>query len=150
MEHLENLGETLLQLRTRHRFRQEYVAHKLGVSQPQYSRMERGEKDSMIGDLMKMSQLYRMDVHELIDAIITGPEQTTASLKQRALTDQGGETGAAFYKNLADHYERKAFVYLRNFLLLCQKYGLDCDSREERQLFHQQESARLGEEEAHA
>lgn len=56
-------------LREREGLTQSYVADRLGVSQAAYCRLERGEIEVTLTKLIALSELYKVPLVELLDAV---------------------------------------------------------------------------------
>jgi transcriptional regulator with XRE-family HTH domain len=54
------------ELRILHDLKQEYVAGRLGMSQPEYSRLENGHRHARIEDLRKLSAIYDVSLSALM------------------------------------------------------------------------------------
>ncbi len=54
------------ELRILHDYKQDYVANALGMSQPEYSRMENGHRHARIEDLRKLSTIYSVSLSALL------------------------------------------------------------------------------------
>ena len=54
------------ELRILHDYKQDYVANALGMSQPEYSRMENGHRHARIEDLRKLSTMYSVSLSALL------------------------------------------------------------------------------------
>ena len=54
------------ELRILHDYKQEYIAGQLGISQPEYSRMENGHRHARIEDLRRLCTLYKVSMSTLM------------------------------------------------------------------------------------
>ncbi len=65
----ENLGESLRKLRinSKAKLSQEAVAEKIGVSLSTYSRLERDEAEIELSTVIKVADLYKITVDELLN-----------------------------------------------------------------------------------
>jgi len=54
------------ELRILHDLKQEYVADQLGMSQPEYSRMENGHRHARIEDFRKLGKMYDVSISSLM------------------------------------------------------------------------------------
>lgn len=63
------IGRNLAAERVRHGLTQEQVAHRMGTSMQQYSRMERGEHDSGISKFVHSARAIGMPLDRLFDGI---------------------------------------------------------------------------------
>lgn len=53
-------------LRTKNDYSQEFVAKEIGLSRASYIQVEKGKKDLCLGELKKLSGLYRISIEDLI------------------------------------------------------------------------------------
>lgn len=116
---MEHLSATLRTLRAKKHYTQHRVADEIGVTQSHYAKIEKGEKDLSFRSLVRLASLYKMNIHMLVEALLLGLDRASViHVKDRAEPD--------FYKQLATHYEKKATLYLRRYIELCQRHGLEC------------------------
>jgi transcriptional regulator with XRE-family HTH domain len=54
------------EFRILHDLKQEYVADQLGISQPEYSRLENGFRKARLEDFKKLSQVYDVSINVLM------------------------------------------------------------------------------------
>jgi transcriptional regulator with XRE-family HTH domain len=59
------IGKKLIQLRETHNYSQELVSEKIGISQPNYSRIESDKLQPPADILPKLADLYGIDIREL-------------------------------------------------------------------------------------
>lgn len=66
---LRRIGRNLAAERARHDLTQEQVAHRMGTSMQQYSRMERGEHDSGITKFVRSARAIGMPLDRLFEGV---------------------------------------------------------------------------------
>ena len=66
---LKQIGRNLAAERARHGLTQEQVAHRMGVSMQQYSRMERGEHDSGVTKFVYAGRAIGMPLDRLFEGL---------------------------------------------------------------------------------
>lgn len=64
------ISKTLYALRAVNKMSSKEVAHKLGISQSQYSKLETGEKEISLQKLEKIAAVFNMDLEELLRLIL--------------------------------------------------------------------------------
>lgn len=62
-----NIGNKIKQRREFLNFSQEYIAETLGISQPAYLKIEKGITKLDFERLIKISEILKMDINELLD-----------------------------------------------------------------------------------
>ncbi len=80
-------------LRKQYNFSQEEVAKKIGTSQSNYSKYEKGDLDLSISQAIRLSKLYNISVDELIGnkkktSFETSPEKSKLLKNIEKLTEQ--------------------------------------------------------------
>lgn len=63
---MDDIGEVMRKLRSSFNYNQNYVAEKVGVDVTTYSRYERGETEPRIETIVKVSDLYKITVDQLL------------------------------------------------------------------------------------
>lgn len=66
MEKRRNILENIAQIRKSKGFSQEYVAEKMGLKQPGYGLIERGERSLEYNKLLQIAMVFEMDVIDII------------------------------------------------------------------------------------
>jgi|GEM_PF-3318248 len=54
------------EMRILHDYKQDYVADRLGMSQPEYSRLENGHRHARIEDLRMLSSIYEVSISSMM------------------------------------------------------------------------------------
>ena len=75
------LGENIRKLRTQHKFSQEYLAEKLGVSRQAVSKWETGQTEPTVRNLVELARLFEISVSELV-AVENVPQAQKAGDQQ--------------------------------------------------------------------
>ena len=86
---MNTIASNLLAKREEKRFKQSYVAEQCGMSQPNYSNIERGETSPSIDQLRKFAEVFGTTVEELI-ADRTGNDHgnlTPLKIHKKTLTE---------------------------------------------------------------
>jgi transcriptional regulator with XRE-family HTH domain len=63
------LGKRLKTLREDKNFSQEYLADELNISQPAYSKWEKGQTDIPYSGLCKIAEIYKISISELTEGL---------------------------------------------------------------------------------
>lgn len=63
------LSKFIHQQRINHKFTQEYLASKLGISRPTYIQIERGERELSISEAKKLAAIFDMDFYKLLSGV---------------------------------------------------------------------------------
>ena len=70
-------------LRLEQNYSQSYLAHELNVSQKTYSNLENGKSRITISMLQKLSEIYRMEISDLIKKISLADTTTVNNIKEQ-------------------------------------------------------------------
>lgn len=109
------------ELRILHDLKQEYVADQLGISQPEYSRLENGHRHARIEDFRRLSKMYDVSISSLMLK-----DQDLAYGSRQSIPDVSRTTGPHLNALLAHQEEMIAHilqkqqeteVYLKEILL---------------------------------
>ena len=78
----QEIAATLRALRAQHDYTQEYMAHRLGISQNAYSKLERGKTRIDINHIYKLAEVYDVPVTGFLPKPATSTGINTAGLPQ--------------------------------------------------------------------
>lgn len=76
------LGENMKKRRVELKLSQEYVAEQLGVSRQAVSKWETGQSEPTASNLIRLADLYEINLSELVDPHSNGKEQSTFQTKR--------------------------------------------------------------------
>lgn len=71
------------ELRLQHNYTQNHLATKLRISQKTYSNLETGKSRITLRHLLKLSDVYKMDITELIHLVNKTDTETINTIKKR-------------------------------------------------------------------
>lgn len=111
-------------------FKQEYVANFLGMSQPEYSRLESGARTARAQELQKLAQLYGIRVDQILQNDVN-VELSTVSSKPfrrndavpRDIVDRLLENNDELLKSLLEHQTKSERIIDRLMGFLDRKSG---------------------------
>lgn len=111
-------------------FKQEYVANYLGMSQPEYSRLESGARTAKAQELQKLAQLYGVRVDQILQNDVN-VELSTISSKPfrrndavpRDIVDRLLENNDELLKSLLEHQTKSERIIDRLIGFLDRKSG---------------------------
>jgi transcriptional regulator with XRE-family HTH domain len=111
-------------------FKQEYVANYLGMSQPEYSRLESGARTAKAQELQKLAQLYGIRVDQILQNDVN-VELSTISSKPfrrndavpRDIVDRLLENNDELLKSLLEHQTKSERIIDRLIGFLDRKSG---------------------------
>ncbi len=72
----------LKELRLRHNYTQEHLAHELSVSQKTYSNIEKGSSKITLGQLHKLSDVYKLELVALMSLLMSTTPTFIDTIKQ--------------------------------------------------------------------
>lgn len=111
MDIQKQLAHKLKLLREVHNYTQEYVADALEISQNTYSLIEKGETKLTIDRLARLSELYRMDIVDLIrlneQTYIHTITHSQGVCSQQVTINQMSEEERKLYQNTISRLEKE-------------------------------------------
>ncbi len=128
---MENLSTALRTWRVKHNWKQDVLADKLGISRPQYSKIEGGEKPLTIELLVEIATLFKINPTQLLNEILSYDGAPVSYFKAKASVTANdtpydaatGEDELTFYKKLAAFNEQKYLDMYKMFLKKCNSEG---------------------------
>lgn len=115
---MENISDILRLSRSQKNYTQEYVAFKLGISQSQYNKIEKGEVQLTVERLVLIASVLELNKEEFLgkvfDVNFKRVQHISGNSGNEEHTDNQGKD-VTYYKMVALHYEKK-------FLKLYKKY----------------------------
>lgn len=131
---MKNITTVLRELRSHRNRTQDYMASKLGVSQSQYNKIEKGEKPLELDMLTNIAKIFDMQPKQLFSAIYE--EDKTAPLRkvfigaEAEATIKHEEEDNNYYKKMAIYFEKRFLKTYRMYIELSAKQGIQKPSQE--------------------
>lgn len=107
------LSAKLIELRTQHNYSQQEIADFLGLTREAYSHYERNAREPNLEVLVKLSNLYQIDISELINenTILNLPLQSVGTILDTSeITPLGYAIATTFFKGVLPPVPPKEFL----------------------------------------
>lgn len=123
---MKKITNILRNLRDQHRRTQDYMATRLGISQSQYNKIEKGDKPLDFDTLSAIAKIFQMHPKQLFQAIYEDdhPHQFTAP-NTNSISLQADESQASYYKKMAHYFEHKFLKTYRMYIEIINKHSIE-------------------------
>jgi transcriptional regulator with XRE-family HTH domain len=123
---MEQITKVLRELRNENRRTQEYVANKIGISQSQYNKIERGDKPLEFNTLVAICKIFNVEPKKVFAEIFDNGNAKAPTIIDASYgkTKQNPEE-STYYQRMATHFEEKFLSVYRQYIELCSKHGVE-------------------------
>lgn len=125
---MKKITNVLRELRDQHRKTQDYMASRLGISQAQYNKIEKGDKPLDFDTLSAIARVFSLNPRQLFQAIYEEEQNRPAPVVFAAAAtapDTDTETQDTYYKKMASYFEKKFLKTYRMYIEVVNKYRVD-------------------------
>jgi transcriptional regulator with XRE-family HTH domain len=123
---MRKITNVLRELRDQNRRTQEYMASRLGISQSQYNKIEKGDKPLDFDLLANMAKIFNISPKQLYQAIYE--EETPRQVHHvthATPAEEAGESQDTYYRKMASYFEKKFLKTYRMYIEIVNKYQVD-------------------------
>lgn len=115
---MENISDILRLSRSQKNYTQEYVAFKLGISQSQYNKIEKGDVQLTVERLVLIASVLELNKEDFLGKVFDVNFKHVQNINGNSDNEHNDHQGkdVTYYKMVALHYEKK-------FLKLYKKYS---------------------------
>jgi transcriptional regulator with XRE-family HTH domain len=125
---MKKITNVLRDLRDQHRKTQDYMASRLGMSQSQYNKIEKGDKALDFDTLSAIAKVFGINPKQLFQAIydedVIRPVHTVigTTADREAPAEESQDS---YYKKMAFYFEKKFLKTYRMYIEIVNKYRVD-------------------------
>ncbi|OJW83618.1 MAG: hypothetical protein BGO69_04795 [Bacteroidetes bacterium 46-16] len=122
---MAKITNVLRDLREKHRKTQESMGAKLGISQSQYNKIEKGEKPLEFNMLVAIARIFNIEAKQLFAAIFEEDENANKRIVVFDGTVSNKKDEDNHYKKMADYFEEKFLNTYRLYIELQNRYNIE-------------------------